>query len=109
MCARCFRKRACFSADVPGGQRHGCLRNFWMLERELTGLRYSYEQLSRSLKHSGKPMRSLGRAVDVRIKTRCANHCVISHGLSLSLKKLPARTHAQGRYFREVAIIGGDL
>jgi hypothetical protein len=63
--------------------------------------------LSRSLKHSGKPMRSLGRAVDVRIKTRCANHCVISHGLSLSLKKLPARTHAQGRYFREVAIIGG--
>jgi hypothetical protein len=45
----------------------------WMLERELTGLRYSYEEA----------------------------------GPSWTLvppKKLPARTHAQGRYFREARL-----
>jgi hypothetical protein len=46
LCARCFvsDKRADFFADVPGGQRHVSAKFNWMLERELTGLRYSYEE-----------------------------------------------------------------
>jgi hypothetical protein len=81
-------KRAWFSADVPGGQRHGCLRKFkWMLECELTGMQYFYEEPV-LIRRSGPVW--LGRDVPPTARNGAANpaapHGIISRHFGRPLR-----------------------